>query len=215
MAEAVPLSPEKDEGSPLPSPSNPDIETTETEQAQQSLISINDTDDKSNTQQQDNDNINDDNNDKQDEEDKNDNDNDDNNTEIKPSISMILDTEAIPDTHIREAQMSTTKIMNIAKQLDKDKNPQNDDGDDDGDNEEKQEIQKQIQIKVEHGHTSKQGIRPSMEVLFCSFVLLFVLKSLVIILALINVIITYYDMMTGSSYRGINIYNYRIKMYIG
>ena len=155
MAEAVPLSPQKDEGSPLPSPSNPDIETTETEQAQPSIIDI---------EQQEN--INDTNNieDKQD-------DDDDNNTEIKPSISMILDTEPIPDAHIREAQMSTTKIMNVAKQLDQDKSPQNDDDNDD--NEEKEEIQKQIQIKVEHGHTSKQGIRPSMEVLSL-FILIFI-----------------------------------------
>ena len=172
MAEAVPLSPQKDEGSPLPSPSNPDIETTETEQAQQSLISINDADDKCNTEQPQQENNNDTNNieDKANDNNNTENqDDEDNNTIIKPSISMILDTEPIPDTHMREPQMSTTKILNIAKQLDNDKKPQNDD------NEEKEppkNTQKQIQIKVEHGHTSKQGIRPSMEVLsmFCCFI---------------------------------------------
>jgi len=167
MAEAVPLSPQKDEGSPLPSPSNPDIETTETEQAQQSLISINDTDDKCNITEPQQENNNDTNNieDKANDNNNNEiqNDEDDHDTIIKPSISMILDTEPIPDAHMREPQMSTTKILNIAKQLDNDKKPQSDDNDDNEEKEPQKNTEKQIQIKVEHGHTSKQGIRPSME----------------------------------------------------
>eukprot|EP00486_Rosalina_sp_Unknown_P016701 CAMPEP_0201578948 /NCGR_PEP_ID=MMETSP0190_2-20130828/26110_1 /ASSEMBLY_ACC=CAM_ASM_000263 /TAXON_ID=37353 /ORGANISM="Rosalina sp." /LENGTH=535 /DNA_ID=CAMNT_0048012699 /DNA_START=79 /DNA_END=1686 /DNA_ORIENTATION=- len=165
MAEAVPLSPQKDDtaGSPLPSPSNPDIET-ETEPQPPQSSNIEDTDDKPNdTPQENNDTTNNDHVDMDLEDGNTTNDNeedeDEPNTEIKPSITMILDQEELPQTHNREQQFSTNKILDIAKQLDTDKKPQNDDNEE----KEQKQTQKQIQIKVEHGHTSKQGIRPSME----------------------------------------------------
>ena len=158
MAEPVPLSPTKDEGSPPPlqSPSNPDIDKPTDN------ILNNDNNDNNNNDDKDNNNNN------------NNKDNDDTpNTEIATTDSLsIEDIEAIPN-HQRENVISTTKIIPIVDIINEEENNKQNKPKmaSNNKNEEKEESNatqqktKLMEINVEHGHCSKQGIRPSMEVI--------------------------------------------------